>query len=100
MKRESEIIDADLYQGGKIYLLVENVQSLVFKYWDEKTEKWVDEWNSDNGQYKDKFPPAVQISVSAKGEGGEVLSITTAVKIAFPNIVPKKYRLKFFLRKL
>ncbi len=85
MKRESELIDSDLYEGGKINLLVENVETLVFKYWDEKTEKWVDEWNSDNGQYKDKFPQAVQLTIAAKGPDKQVLTITTSFKIAFPN---------------
>jgi len=84
MKRESEFIDSDPYTGGQVYTLVDNVFSLNFKYWDDKQQKWVDDWNSDNADTRDKFPQAVKVLL-AIGDGKEKLQIETNFKIAFPN---------------
>ena len=84
MKRESEFIDSDPYVGGQVYTLVDNVFSLNFKYWDDKQQKWVDDWNSDNADTRDKFPQAVKVQL-AIGDGKEKLQVETNFKIAFPN---------------
>jgi len=84
MKRESEIIDADLYQGGQIYTLVDNVSALSFKYWDEKQQKWLDDWNSDNSDTRDRFPYAVKVRLGV-GSEKDKLEIETSFKLAFPN---------------
>lgn len=85
MKRESEIIDDDPYQGGQIYTLVDNVVSLQFQYWDDKQQKWIDDWNSDNGDTRDRFPLAVKIRIAIAGKEKEKLEIETNFKLAFPN---------------
>lgn len=85
MKRESEIIDADPYQGGQIYTLVDNVISLQFQYWDDKQIKWIDDWNSDSGDTRDRFPLAVKVKLAIAGNGDKKLEIETNVKVAFPN---------------
>lgn len=85
MKRESEIIDSDLYQGGAVYTLVENVTSLTFQYWDEKTAKWVDDWSSDNGEYRDRFPLAVRATLTVASAGKKDLKLSSEFKVAFPN---------------
>lgn len=88
MKRESELIDADLYQGGQVYTLMENVSSLAFQYWDEKTGKWVDDWNSDNGEFRDRFPLAVKVRISTVGENKKEMRIEAEFKVAFPHNEP------------
>lgn len=85
MKRESGRIDADLYQGGAVYTLLDDVLSLEFQYWDAQTGKWVDDWSSDGGNYRDKFPPSVKVKLTAVGENDQRLSAETQFKIAFPN---------------
>jgi len=85
MKRESETIDADLYQGGSVYTLVDDVVSLNFQYWDEKVGKWVEDWSSDNGEYRDRFPMAVKMMITIIGRGTQKLTLTSEFKVAFPN---------------
>ena len=85
MKRESEGIDADLYQGGSVYRLMDNVSSLRFQYWDEKTGKWQDDWNSDGGEHQDKFPPAVKVTIGVLNAEGKEMLFETEFKVAFPN---------------
>lgn len=87
-KRESEMIDSDLYSGGQVYTVMENVTELTFQYWDEKQGKWVDDWHSDSGDYRDRFPYAVKMRLSAVGAGNKTLSVTSEFKVAFPNNEP------------
>ena len=88
MKRESEIIDSDLYQGGQIYTIMDNVSALQFQYWDDKTGKWVDDWNSDNGEFRDRFPQAVKVRLTVVGVNKKDMKIESEFKVAFPHNEP------------
>lgn len=89
MKRESPFIDGKLYEGGPIYTIVENVIDLSFQYWDEKQQRWVDDWTSDDGQFRDRFPFAVKVHMVVGGpKEGQELTIDTQLKVAFPNNSP------------
>jgi general secretion pathway protein J len=85
MKRESGLIDNDLYQGGPIYTLIDNVMSIDLAYWDEKNAKWVSDWNSDNGEFRDRFPFAVRMKISVIGQNKEEMKLQAEFKVAFPN---------------
>jgi general secretion pathway protein J len=85
MKRESGLIDADLYKGGTVYQLVDEVTSLQFQYWDDKAAKWLDDWNSDGGDQRDRFPLAIKIKMTVSQGGKKDLSIQSVIKLAFPN---------------
>ena len=88
MKRESGLIDNDLFQGGAFYSLLDNVVSLTFDYWNERTGKWVDDWNSDNGEFRDRFPYAIRIKLVVADPGKTDISIQSVIKIANPNNSP------------
>ncbi len=88
MKREGERIDDDLYEGGTISTLLENVSSLEFQYWDDKNSKWQDDWNSDAGATRDRFPLAVKIKATLIDPRGKSLKLETAFKVGFPNNEP------------
>ena len=85
MKRESEMVDADLYQGGSVYTLIDNVVTFELEYWDEKTSKWVSDWSSDGGAYRDMFPRAVKVRLELAKNDTQRLKIETQFKVAFPN---------------
>lgn len=94
LKRESELIDDNPYEGGGTFTLLENVVSLEFQYFDPKTEKWQDTWNSDSGIYMDKFPPCVKVKIVVANERGKNLNLETEIKISFPNNEPFLVQLK------
>lgn len=94
MKRESPFIDGKLYEGGPIYTIAEGVIDLGFKYWDEKQQRWVDDWTSDDGEFRDRFPLAVKVHMVVAGtKEGQELTIDTNLKVSFPNNTP--FLLKF-----
>lgn len=85
LKRESELIDEDPFQGGRVYTLLDGVKEMIFQYWNPKTQKWEDEWNSDGGTTRDSFPLSVKVKLSAVAETGRPLNVETQFKVAFPN---------------
>ena len=93
MKRETGLIDDKPYEGGSIYTIIDNVFSMSFQYWDGKTERWVDDWSSDDGQYRDKFPDSVKMELEVIGDNDKRLKVTTQFKIASPN--NKAFLVKF-----
>lgn len=88
VKREAELIDEKPYEGGKTYTLLENVVSLEFKYFDPKSGKWQDAWNSDEGAFRDKFPTSIKILVEVAGERSKPIKVETSFKVSFPNNEP------------
>jgi type II secretion system protein J len=88
MKRESGLIDGDLYQGGGVFTVLENVVSLEFKFWDNRNLRWVDDWNSDNGEFRDKFPMAIKAKLVVSQKGKKNIEVLTEFKVAFPNNNP------------
>ena len=85
MKRESELIDADPFQGGTIIRLLDGVESIKFEYWEERQQRWVSDWNSEGGSTFDRFPLQVRVSIAVAGQKQEVLEVVNSFKISFPN---------------
>lgn len=86
MKRESSMIDSNLFEGGALYALLEGVTQLEFKFWDDKLSKWTDDWNSDAGVTRDLFPKAISVLIATwDPKQGREIRIQTSFKIAFPN---------------
>jgi len=85
MKRESELIDSDLYQGGVIYNILDNVISLEFQFWDDKLSRWITDWNSDGGSTRDRFPKAVKMKLEVVGRNNAKVKLETSFKVGFPN---------------
>lgn len=86
MKRESPIIDGNLFEGGSLYTLLEGVTQLEFKFWDDKLSKWTEDWNSDAGVTRDLFPKAISILIATwDPKQGKEVKVQSSFKIAFPN---------------
>ncbi len=88
MKRESEFIDADLFQGGTLFRMIDNVQELEFSYWDDRQDRWVSDWNSDGGAYLDRFPHQVKVRITVAGKANQPFTVESILKVAFPNNTP------------
>ncbi len=85
MKRESEMIDANLFEGGSIFTLLDDVSVLEFEYWDDKAQRWVQDWNSDGGAYRDQFPKSVKVKIEISKENQPKFTVETQIKVTFPN---------------
>jgi len=67
----SRAISADDYDNSdqfRKFTVIDNVKSLEFKYWDDKKEKWTDEWDTDKADTVNKLPLAVQVLITYTSE--------------------------------
>ena len=64
------------------YIMLEDIESLHFDYFDEQNDEWRDSWNttSADGQ-ADRMPTKVRIKLTIKDEFGEELTFITATRI-------------------
>lgn len=86
VKRESSLIDSELFEGGQLFRLLEEVTQLEFQFWDEKLSKWTDDWNSDAGITKDIFPLAIKMKLATwDNKLQREVKLETTFKLSFPN---------------
>ncbi len=61
--RESQRIDEEPDESGRIWPLAYNVRSFNLRYLDGRVNEWKDEWNSENAEYANRLPRSVQIGL-------------------------------------
>ncbi len=86
-RRVSKIIDDDVTKGGAETVLLENVSNLQFKFYNNRTQEWLEEWNSDQTQdnrTSNKFPDAVEVMIETDADEKQ-LSFSSVVPIRHPN---------------
>lgn len=104
-RRISNHIDKKIHEGGRAIALLEDVKSLSFRYVGENVEDgiaaekeidWKEKWLSGEGgeeKTRDKFPVAVEISISVNRivDGKPVAqSMQSIARVRFPNNAKKK----------
>ena len=90
MRRVDATPDEEPLKGGLEYLMVEDVKSIEFQYWDPTKElgeeAWTDEWEAgkkqdeqgDNGLV---LPDRVKITLTVVGVDGKPLTLSTEATI-------------------
>jgi len=76
-------------KGFRQFVLLNNVKSVEFKFWDSKKEGWVDSWDTDKADYSERLPSAVKITIEYQPETPpnarikvELSKFETAVRIS------------------
>ena len=80
-RRISSFADEDVERGGTARVLLENVKSLEFKFYNSKLESWVQVWNSKTQQ---AFPEAVEVILETN-RNKRPLKLQSVVPIRHPN---------------
>ena len=90
VRREQAPINDDFTRGGTILPLLDNVLSFKLQYWDDskadlavKSDGWVDSWDTEHSDYKDRLPSRVRIEIEIDDPmiEGETMLITTQAQI-------------------
>lgn len=91
-RRSANLVDTDVTKGGEELVLLENVTEFKLKYIGLGKQDWVEDWKTNSSQdanVKDKFPSAVEISITVEkkvdGKKAKTYSMQTVVPIHFPN---------------
>ena len=73
----------------KQFVLIPKVKVFKLEYWDDKSDKWTDRWDTDNADYQNRLPQSVHIHLEYEPDVPtgtrrkvENIKLDTAVKLA------------------
>ncbi|MEQ8278816.1 MAG: type II secretion system protein GspJ [Deltaproteobacteria bacterium] len=81
VRREDPRIDREPDEGGRVYILAENITDFKLRFWDERDEDWTDEWDTENEEFAGRLPPFVEITMEIEDENGKTLKFVTKTRI-------------------
>lgn len=81
MRREDPRIDQDPDEGGRVYVLAEDVKDFKLRFWEERKEDWVEEWDTENSEFAGRLPQVVEITLIVADEDGQDLKFVTKTRI-------------------
>ncbi|MEZ4816253.1 MAG: type II secretion system protein GspJ [Bdellovibrionota bacterium] len=89
-KRAIRVEDRQNPEDYRSFVLLENVISLKFSFWNPKQQRWVPDWDSEKSEFLNKVPEAVKVEIRftpeySSDKGGnksQELFLITAVRLA------------------
>lgn len=67
MRRETDHLVEDLEKGGKSFVLIPDVSSLEFEYYDSNKKDWSKKWDTTSVSYAGRLPRLVKIKLEVLG---------------------------------
>ena len=80
-RRISSVVDDDVERGGASRVLLENIKSLQFQFYNSKTKTWIRRWNSKTQK---TFPEAVEVTLETNPDKRS-LKLQSIIPIRHPN---------------
>ena len=88
MRRETRRIQNEPFEEipGESYILLEDVESVHYQFYDKPNDQWLEEWNttSADGQ-PNRLPDRIRIYVTVIDEKGEELMLVTEARPALQD---------------
>lgn len=89
-RRQSNIVEGDIDKGGDDVFLLADVTEFALRYFGKGKQDWNKDWNTKaaDGATKDKFPQAVEITLTTETEfekNKRKVSMQIVAGIHFPN---------------
>ena len=96
VRREQAPINDDFTRGGTILPLLDHVLSFKLSYWDDakaeltiSDDGWVDEWDTEHTDYKNRLPSRVKIEIEIEDPLGsdKPMLISTQAQIHLTGVL-------------
>ena len=96
VRREQAPINDDFTRGGTILPLLDHVLSFKLSYWDDakaeltiSDDGWVDEWDTEHTDYKNRLPSRVKIEIEIEDPLGsdKPMLISTQAQIHLTEVL-------------
>lgn len=83
LRREQPNPDDEIEEGGREQTLLPHATELEFAYWDDATQDWKDEWDTEEAATLNRLPSRIRISLTAKmdDEGSREQQFMTQARI-------------------
>lgn len=87
MRREQNRIDEHPEEGGVTQVLAENIDDLQFEFYDPKSDRWEDDWDSNNQNFRRRLPKYVSIKLTTKDATGKPEVFVTKTRIFLKDAI-------------
>ena len=82
MRREDPRLDREVTEGGRAYVLAENIKDFKVRFFDPKDDDWTDDWNTeDDEEYRGRLPSIVEITMVMEDEERREIKFVTKTRI-------------------
>ena len=81
MRREDPRLDREPEEGGRSYVLAENVTKFQLRFYDERRQDWIDTWDNLKADFAGRLPSVVEIRLFTEDEDGNELEFVTKTRI-------------------
>jgi len=81
MRREDPRPDREPEEGGREYVLAENIKKFELRFWDDRQQDWTEEWDTEDSDYGRRLPSIVEIRMVTEDEYGDELEFVTKTRI-------------------
>jgi prepilin-type N-terminal cleavage/methylation domain-containing protein len=81
MRREDPRIDREPEEGGRSYVLAEDIKEFKLRFFDPKDDDWTDAWDTEDSEFQGRLPSLVEITMVIEDEGGKELKFVTKTRI-------------------
>lgn len=81
MRREQARIDDEPDEGGVAEVLADNITSLSFEFYNPKDDRWENEWDSTNFDFRGRLPMFVKIELKTTDEHGREETFVTKTRV-------------------
>lgn len=85
MRREAYLIDTEPEEGGRAEILAENIKKFTLRFWNARSEEWVDTWDTEKSEFTGRLPAVVEIGLVILDENGEELPFLTKTRIVLTS---------------
>lgn len=85
MRRESSVIDTKFDEGGRVDILAENIKSFKLRFWNPKSEEWIDEWDTQKSDFARRLPSVIEITLTLLDEDEKEIPFTTKVRVTLDH---------------
>ncbi len=82
MRREDPRIDREPTEGGRSYVLAENIKDFKLRFYDPKDDDWTNDWDTlDDEEYRGRLPTIVEITMVIEDENKHEVKFVTKARI-------------------
>lgn len=80
MRREQNRIDEHPDEGGRAQVLAHGVTALEFLFYDAKTDRWEETWDSASQDQRNRLPKFIKIVLTTTDQNGKTLKLSTKTR--------------------
>ncbi|MBK8012366.1 MAG: general secretion pathway protein GspJ [Deltaproteobacteria bacterium] len=81
VRREDPRPDIEWDEGGRSYVLAEDIKDFKLRFFDPTNDDWTDAWDTEKAEFAGRLPTIIEITLVMEDENGEPLTFVTKTRV-------------------